>query len=150
MAAAAYLVWPEVISSGYDDPEYSELILKGAQPEFPDPNWADWRMFMEDYEDTLRGLGCGALLAYTTEGLPWEQIEWVSPAEMAAAADRLADLIANNAPEVVPVVEEYQDLFRQDGTPRALQLIEDLRVVKAKAEFLQRLGKTRVAFDLQV
>jgi hypothetical protein len=150
MAARASLIWPEVIASGYSDPEYSALIAARGLPEFRDPNWADWRMFMEDYEDVLRGLGCGALLSYTTEGLPWEQIEWVSPAAMVAAADHLADLVANNAPEVAPIVEEYQDLYRRDGKPHAVQLVEDLREVKAQAQFLQGLGKTRVAFDLQV
>ena len=104
---------------------------------------------MEDYEDVLRGLGCGALLAYTTEGLPWEEIEWVPPAAMADAADRLAERIANNDAEVAGVVAEYQDLFRRDGKPPGVQLIEDLRVVRLQAEFLQRLGKIQVAFDLQ-
>jgi hypothetical protein len=107
-------------------------------------------MFMEDYEDLLRSLGCSALLAYTTDGLQYEDVVWFSPTEMAAAADRLADLIATNAPEVAAVVAEYQNLYRQDGSSHADQLISDLRVVRLQAQFLAGIGKNRVAFDLQV
>jgi hypothetical protein len=150
MAASAWLVWPEAIANGHSDPEYNRLLHGQAIPNFQDANWADWRMFMEDYEDVLRGLGCGALLAYTTDGLPDEKIEWVSPEAMSAAADRLADLIRQQEPAVEELVAQYQDWSNRGDKPIAEQLVDDLAAVKRWAHWAQSLGKTQVAFELEV
>src|SRR5262245_66284040 len=109
MSARAYLVWPEVILSSYDDPEYKGLIRAQAEPKFDDTNWANWRLMLEEveYEEALRAAGCEALLAYTTEGLPYQDIKWVSPADMINAADRLIQLIQQADGRINAAVAEY-------------------------------------------
>ena len=148
MSARVHLVWPEVILSGYDDPEYSQLIDARAEPDFQDNNCANWLSMLEEveYQETLRAAGCEALLAYTTEGLPYEQIKWVSPADMTRAADRLIELIQQGDESIKALVAEYED-YAGRSKPLVDQLVDDLNVVKRKAQWAEALGKTQIAFD---
>jgi hypothetical protein len=149
MSARAYLAWPEVILSGYDDPEYNQPINAQAEPQFDDTNWANWRSLLDEpeYEEAIRATGCDALLAYTTEGLPYQDIRWVSPAEMIGAANRLIGLIRQADERIKPVVAEYEDHVGRNK-PVADQPIDDLSVVKRKARWAETLVKPQIAFDL--
>lgn len=142
MTASAYLIWRDLA-------EEESLEAGDAPPAFRDPNWAEWISFIidDDGEPVVRALGCGALLAYSTEGLPPEKIEWASPQEMIAAADRLAGLVRAGSGSVEELVALYED-HADRGKPRAELLVEDLAVVRAMGEWLLRSGKTGGAFEL--
>jgi hypothetical protein len=141
----AYIVWPEVLDGSDADEEVRDLPGRGAAP----PNWANWISMIidDDPEPTLRALGCDALLAYTTEGLPAEKIEWATPEQLITAADRLSDLIRGSDEVVNELVEVYEDFEERGGQCTEL-LVEDLAVVKRLGQSLARLGKTKIAFNL--
>jgi len=142
MAASAHLIWPEIVGKGsWQD--------RRQTPVFGDPNWANWVSLIidDDGEPVLRALGCGALLAYWTEGLPAEAIQWASPPELLSAAQNLAAFIRTHDDSIRELVLLYEDLAGR-SKPAPELLIEDLEVVAGMARWLEATGKTNGAFEL--
>jgi hypothetical protein len=140
MACDALLIWPEV------ENDHQELLLCMTQPDFPDNNWPVWRFRVDGDESLLRG-GCGALLAYSADGLPKEDVQWVSPAELLAAVDALKRLIEQKDQSIADALWDYEDFGRR-GVSETDALLQDLEVIRAKAHWAQALGKTRLTFNL--
>jgi hypothetical protein len=141
MSCDALLVWPEV------EDNHQELLLCMKQPDFKDDNWGVWR-FRVDGDESLVRAGCKALLAYTSDGLPADQVEWVSPSELLGAVAALEKAIAQNDGSIADALWEYEDCGGR-GKPEMEALLEDLEVIRQKAIWAEGLGKTRLTFALQ-
>jgi len=143
MAASAHLIWPGALDAETRDDPHE------AAPAFRDPNWANWISLIidDDCDPILRSLGCGALMAYSTEGLPPEEIEWASPAELEGAAQRLSALVRARHDSLRELVDLYEDYAERNGAAADL-LVEDLNLVADMARWLASSGKTKGAFEL--
>jgi hypothetical protein len=135
------LIWPGALDG---DEEFAECI---KQPEFADASFSVW-LFRVEGDESLIKAGCGAILAGTTDGLPEDEVVWVSPAELAKAAATLKHLVEREDKSIAEAVWEYEDCYER-GTPEKRALLDDLEVVRQKALWAQALGKSRVTFNLQ-
>jgi hypothetical protein len=140
VSRGALLIWPSLLEDG------AELSLCLSQPEFRDENWAVWRFRMEGDEAISRA-GARALLAYTADGVPPDQIEWVTPDELLDAAERLMQQITVDDPDLADTLWEYEDFSARGASPKQA-LLDDLEVVRQKAIWAKSLGKEKVCFEL--
>jgi hypothetical protein len=69
------------------------------------------------------GIADLALLLGTLEDLTPEEMAWRTPLQVAAAADRVANLLAARNPDVAFVVDQFEERFgNEDETARELAL----------------------------
>jgi hypothetical protein len=70
-------------------------------------NWMASRAEEPRVLQALKALDCGALLSITTDGVPAEDIEWVTPDELRAAATTLRGLVLRQDARTAGIVESY-------------------------------------------
>ena len=141
MSMSAGLIWPERLDPDCDD----ELEPPGFNHAY---DWAQWLMNLpSDADIGLEDVGCGALNAIYTDGMETDEVSWVSPADLLATADRLADLILAGGSDALSLLAAYQD-YSKTGTPVAQLVLSDLEVVRKMARWAQEHGKSRLAFEI--
>jgi hypothetical protein len=140
MGMSAGLMWPELLIG-----EEEEDV---APPEFNSADdWAQWLLSLPgDADLDLEDVGCGALSAYASGSDP-DEVSWVSPAEILAAADRLADLVRAGGPDAVGLLASYVD-YGETGTPVGQLVLGELEQVRSMARWAQERAKTRLAFEI--
>ena len=147
MAWEATLIWPEVCA---ESDEYDEDQAVLADADLLNPNWGMWRATLAEdaeIEQRLRSAGCGALLAYTTEGREPHEIEWVSPDDIVRSATRLKKLIADGDPLAEDVLEVYEDQA-DSGAPALVLFVDDLDQIIQAAQRAGARGHTRLTFQI--
>lgn len=143
MGMSAGLIWPEALDEEDDDHGDPD------QPGFSSPDdMAQWLMALmdDDSEADLRALGCAALLAYYTEGMESDAVQWTSPAELSAAAERLAGIVRMGGSTAAQLLDTYVD-YSQTGKPVDTMLLEELEAVRNMARWAEQHGKTP-AFEI--
>lgn len=141
VSMSAGLIWPEMLDGDCDE--------EAEPPEFNNGyDWARWLMNLPGDADVgLEDVGCGALNAIYTDGMDRDEVSWVSPAELLATADRLADLILTGGSDVVSLLAAYED-YSATGTPVDQLVLRELEVVRNMARWAQAQGKDRLAFEI--
>jgi hypothetical protein len=61
-------------------------------------NWIANRTEEPEVLAAVEGLGCAAVLTYTTDGLDDADVAWVTPADLKAAALKLRELVLQISP----------------------------------------------------
>lgn len=109
--------------------------------------WMANRVEQPDVLAAVRALGCGAVLTYTTEGIADDDVEWVTPAQLKAAALALRDLVERRDPRTMVIVDSYaKDANRID--PVQAEFARDLADVATIADYAASVGATRMTLEV--
>jgi hypothetical protein len=142
VSMTAGLIWPERLD-GSDDEDLEPPEFNSAG------DWAQWIMAIlgGDADVDFDELGCAPLAAIYTDGLGDDEVVWVSPSELTAAAGKLAGLIRAGGPDVESLLAAYVDYG--DTGERADQLVlGELEVVRRMAQWAEQHAKNRLAFEI--
>jgi hypothetical protein len=94
----------------------------------------------------LRKLGVGALLTFKTQGLPDSDIDWVSPLELADAAEKLERHVLERHPATSRILKLYRKNCADSG--RAVEeFAQDLRDVRDLALWARAQRADRLTLD---
>ena len=137
MAATVLAYWPAMSSE-----------QMSHQPAFPSNDcaaWASWVLEMQKQENqtVLRKEGLEALLSFTTEGIKDEEVTWVTPDALAAAALKLCDLLAQAHPAAQCALQAYE-LDANGVQPVEEEFVTDLQELAALARWAKTQGATRM------
>ena len=115
-----------------------------------DRAFGNWMANREEQPDVLamvRSLGCGAVLTYTTEGLADDDVDWVTPADLKAAALALRELVERQDPRTRVILDSYaKDANGID--PVHAELARDLADVVTIADYAAGEGATRMTLEV--
>ena len=141
MAGTAIAYWPGITE---------EQIA--SQPPFWDDGhaWAEWIAALEAEPDsarTLVELGAGALLSVSTPEYDDDDIDWVTPSALRAAAASLREAIADDRPGSRHLVELYG---RHAGgeVPAAEEFRATLMELDDLARYAEGQGMTRMTVQV--
>ena len=112
--------------------------------------WSDWMAEREGEpaaKQALRFLGVEALLSHTTHGMKDEDVFWVSPQELAAAATKLKEAVESKSPQTEIILKTY-DRNANHLEPTAEEFIRDLNDVEAIAKWAEQEGATRMTLEV--
>ena len=102
-------------------------------------NWMANRVEQPEVLTAVTELGCGAVLTFTTEGVPDTDVDWATPEDLKAAALKLRELVLGQDTRTKAIVESYaQDANQID--PVHEELARDLADVAQLAEFAASQG----------
>ena len=126
--------------------------LIGNQPGFYNDckAWGNWMAERESHPDVLKALhqlGLDALLSHITDGVPEEKVKWVSPDALAAAANRLRELVLAQDASVVSIVKSYA-LSANGVEPVHEEFAQDLADVTQIAEFFKENGVKEMTLEV--
>jgi hypothetical protein len=112
--------------------------------------WGDW--MANRYDDpavveALKALDVAALLSHRTEGMDDAEVDWVTPNELAAAAQRLGALVRAGDSRTERIVASYA-LSANDVDPVEDEFARDLEDVAQIAEFAKSEGVERMTLDV--
>ena len=115
-----------------------------------DKAWGDW--MAERDEDTevsqaIKRLGADAILTMKTDGWDDEDVTWVTPDELSAAAARLRDAVRAASPDAAVILKSYEaNANRID--PVEEEFIRDLEDIILMARWAQEHGATRITLEV--
>ena len=110
-------------------------------------NWMANRHDQPEVLAMVKSLGCAAVLTYTTEGLADDDVDWVTPTDLKAAALALRELVERQDPRTRVIVDSYaKDANRID--PVHGELARDLADVATIAEYAAGEGATRMTLEV--
>src|SRR5262245_1085273 len=112
--------------------------------------WGDWMAESYNHPDVLgamKRLGVGALLSHITDGVEEDEVEWVSPAELMKAAERLRELVLAQDPRVKRIVETYA-LSASGINPVYEEFAQDLADVRLIAKFSKEMGVSKMTLEV--
>lgn len=122
-----------------------------SQPGF----WNDdraWGNFMAEGEDqamqaAVRRLGAEAILTIKTDGWDDEDVNWVTPAQLRDAAQKLRDAIDAGSPEADAVLTCYERGANKID-PVAQEFVRDLDAIIALTKWGEEQGATRMTLEV--
>ncbi|HWS54989.1 MAG TPA: hypothetical protein VN228_12710 [Pyrinomonadaceae bacterium] len=123
-----------------------------SQPGFynDDKAWGDWMAEREEVPavaDALGRLGAGALLSYKTDGMEDDEVDWVSPAQLREAAERLREAVRAGSPEASVILETYARNHKSPD-PVAEDFVRDLEDIVALTRWAEAEGATRMTLEV--
>jgi hypothetical protein len=123
-----------------------------SQPDFYNDSkpWGDWMAVREETPgtmDAIRNLGAEAILSLKTDGWDDDDVNWVTPAQMRAAATKLREAVATGLPETKPILEAYSPSAPPDES-LADSFIRDLDDVIALTEFAEAEGASQMTLEV--
>lgn len=141
MGASVNGYWPGMTESQLD-----------SQPGFFNDckAWGNWMAERENHADVLTSigdLGAAALLSYKTDGIEDDEVDWVTPAALEAAAVRLRTLVLDADPRTDSIVATYS-LSANGVDPVREELARDLEDIAAIARFARGHGATRMTLEV--
>lgn len=124
----------------------------GDQPGFYNDckAWGDWMATRYEHPDVIalhESLHLDPLLSHTTEGMAESEVNWVSPEQLAAAADRLRDLVLARDSRVKRFLDVYS-LHANEVDSVDQELAQDLADVAAIAEFAKACGVPKMTLEV--
>lgn len=112
--------------------------------------WGDWMAEREGEpaaKQALHNLGVEALLTHTTRGMKEQEVHWVSPQQLAAAASALIQAVKSGNPETKIILEIYgRNANCLD--PLDEEIIRDLDDVNAIAKWAEQEGADRMTLEV--
>jgi hypothetical protein len=95
----------------------------------------------------LERLGATAIATFRTEGVEDDEVEWVSPDELARAAARLREAVLGKHPDTARILATYA-VGANEVDPVDVELAQDLADIAAMCEWARAEGATRVTLDV--
>lgn len=141
MGASISIYWPGITEEDLDNDF-------GFQND--DKAWASWIAQIESQsglKKLLESLGLGALSTHTTQGMKERDVRWVSPAELAAAAERLIGLIDSTDDRIEPLLAAYE-LDANGIEPAGAELRLDLEDLILRTKHPRELDIPRVTLSI--
>ena len=141
MGASVFAFWPGITAKQ----------LK-SQPGFSNDCKA-WGDFMGDLVDNAKALkeiekaGAGAVITFKTQGLEDDDVDWVTPAEVEAAAILLRDLVRKKDRSVRRVLEVYATNANEID-PIHEEMARDLDDIAEIARWAKKAKTKRMTFDI--
>ncbi|HYP39960.1 MAG TPA: hypothetical protein VEX13_06330 [Chloroflexia bacterium] len=141
MGASVIAYWPGITAEQIEE-----------QPGFYNDckAWGDWMAERERESDViqiLRDLGAGSLLTFTTDGLDDNDVEWVTPQELQAAAQRLRRAVEEGTPGIERILEVYErNANRIDPVPE--EFAQDLLDIAELAKWAEIQGAYRMTLEV--
>jgi hypothetical protein len=141
VGASVIAYWPGITEKQIED-----------QPGFynDDRAWGNWMAEREsepEVSQILKDLGAGSILTFTTEGVDDNDVEWVTPHELQAAAQRLRRAIEEGAQGIERVLEVYErNANRID--PVAEEFAQDLLDIEELARWAERQGASKMTLEV--
>jgi hypothetical protein len=141
MGASIIAYWPGITDEQLD-----------SQPGFfnDDRAWGNFMAERESEEATLsafRRLNAGALLTFTTNGVADEDVDWVTPQQLRAAAVTLRDAVKANHPDTRVILEIYGR--NANGIdPIEDEFNQDLSDIEAIANWAEEVGASRMTLEV--
>lgn len=111
--------------------------------------WGDWMAERAQNEALInlhQELGVGAVLTFTTDGVDDDEVDWVTPDELEAAALRLREMVLANDPKVRPILDGYESCCRGDDV--AADFAQDLKDVAAIAAYARRCKAGKMTLEV--
>jgi hypothetical protein len=112
--------------------------------------WGDWMATRYEHPDVIAlhsELHLDPLLSHTTEGMSESEVSWVSPAQLAAAANHLRDRVLAKDPRVQQFLDVYS-LHSNKVDPVDQEFAQDLADVAAIAEFAKKCGAPKMTLEV--
>ena len=112
--------------------------------------WADWMAEREEepaVAEALKKLGAGALLTYKTDGVEDDEVDWVSPAQLRDAAERLRVAVLAGSPDAAPVLDTYAR-GGVGAASAAADFVRDLDDVIAMTRWAEAEGATLMTLEV--
>jgi hypothetical protein len=141
MGASINAFWPEITEE-----------QMGSQPGFFNDDNA-WGNFMAESSTdneviaALEKLNAKAVLTTTTDGMPAEEVDWVTPGQLANAAKTLRDAVKSGSPETKTILDCYT-MGANDIDPISDELIQDLSDIEAISDWAQAEGAERMTLEV--
>jgi len=132
-------------------PGMTEAQLE-SQPGFynDDRAWGNWMAELENETavgDAIRKLKAEAILTYKTDGMDDEDVSWVSPQQLRAAATRLCEAVRAGSPETRIILEVYER--NANGIdPLAREFVRDLDDIITMTNWAEQEGATRMTLEV--
>ncbi len=141
MGATVLLMWPGITDEQIDRQPgfFNDCKAFGA--------WMAEREGDATIRTALERLGAAAIATFRTEGVEDEQVEWVTPDELARAATRLREAVLAKHPETARIIATYA-LGANEVDPVDVELARDLADIDAMCEWARGEGATRVTLDV--
>jgi hypothetical protein len=138
MTATVSGYWPGITNEQRD-----------LMPEFGDcgASYGNWMGSTSEIAKILKRLGLQPLMSNITYGLDEEDVDWVSPDELVAAADKLRGLVLAQDPQVKRVVDTY-GLLPTDIDPIHVEFAEDLFTVGRIAAYAKKFGVPKMTLEV--
>lgn len=141
MGASVIGYWPDMTDEQLD-----------LQPGFYNDckAWGGWMATRLEKPDVLalhETLGVKSLLTFTTEGVEESEVDWVTPDELAAAANRLRAMALENDARVKPILDAYS-LSANGIDDVEEEFAQDLWDVAEIAEFAKRCGAKKMTLEV--
>lgn len=141
MGASVIAYWPGITEEQIED-----------QPGFynDDRAWGNWMAEREsdpEVSQILKDLGVGPILTFTTEGVDDNDVEWVTPQELQAAAQRLRRAIEEGAHGIERILEVYERSANRIG-PVAEEFAQDLLDIEELARWAERQGTSKMTLEV--
>lgn len=112
--------------------------------------WGDWMAERFTHPAIIslhKSLGVEALLSYTTDGMKPSEVAWVSPQQLALAANRLRDLVLTGDLRVQPMLRVYAE-HANDVDPVDQEFAQDLLDVAAIAQFAMECDVSKMTLEV--
>jgi hypothetical protein len=141
VGASVIAYWPGITEEQIED-----------QPGFynDDRAWGNWMAEREGepkISQILKDLGVCPILTFTTEGVDDNDVEWVTPQELQAAAQRLRRAIEEGVHGIERVLEVYErNANRID--PVAEEFTQDLLDIEELARWAERQGASKMTLEV--
>ena len=135
MGATVVVYWPGITEQQQDE-----------QPPLDDYTWGNWMAERESEPDVLQAivdLGAEPILTVTTDGWEDDDVMWVAPQDLRAAARRLGQAVRDDRPGVGRILEVYGRHAVRDE-PVAEQFLGDLEDIAAIATWAEEQGTDRM------
>ena len=140
MGASIIAYWPGITEDQME-----------SQPGF----WNDdraWGNFMAEGEDpalqaAVRRLGADAILTMKTDGWDDEDVNWVTPVQLRAAAQKLRDAINAGSPETDAILKCYERGANKID-PVAQEFVRDLDDIIALTKWGEEQGAARMTLEV--
>ena len=141
MGASVAAYWPGITEEQLE-----------SQPGFynDDKAWGDFMAERENEPEALEAiekLKAAAILTYTTDGVADEDVDWVTPSELRAAAKNLREAIEAKRPEATIILRVYGR--NANGVdPVADELTRDLNDIEAIANWAEAEGAELMTLEV--
>jgi hypothetical protein len=141
MGATVIAYWPGMTEAQFE-----------SQPGFynDDRAWGNWMAELENETavgDAIRKLKAEAILTYKTDGMDDEDVSWVSPQQLRAAATRLCEAVRAGSPETRIILEVYER--NANGIdPLAQEFVRDLDDIITMTNWAEQEGATRMTLEV--
>jgi hypothetical protein len=141
MGASVNAYWPGITEEQLD-----------SQPGFwnDDKAWGNWMAERDDdadVQDAIRRLNAQAILTCKTDGWDDEDVTWVSPQELRAAAAKLRDAVRSKAPEAAVILDSYE-LGANAGSKVEETFMKDLEDIIEIANWAEAQGTKRMTLEV--